>query len=79
MAGPCGRGKSGSGWWEDLWSTEATLVYLAWYAWTVACWYVLPGKQVEGATLRNGQTISYKMNPDLLQMQVCFNADFLIL
>jgi len=54
--------KSGSGWWEDLWSTEATLVYLGWYAWTVACWFVLPGKQVEGATLRNGQTISYKMN-----------------
>ncbi|GAA6023015.1 hypothetical protein JCM11491_000357 [Sporobolomyces phaffii] len=53
---------SGSGWWESLWSWEATSVYLAWYAWTVACWYILPGEQVAGPPLRNGQTLKYKMN-----------------
>ncbi|GAA6064079.1 hypothetical protein JCM10212_002721 [Sporobolomyces blumeae] len=53
---------SGPEWWARLWSWEATAVYGAWYAWTVICWAVLPGDQVEGAPLRNGHKLKYKMN-----------------
>lgn len=49
-------------WWKSLWSTEAMLVYLAWYAWCVVCALVLPGKEEKGVELRNGQRLTYKMN-----------------
>lgn len=49
-------------WWASLWDTEATLIYLAWYAFCVVAWAVLPGDWIEGVTMRNGQTKKYKIN-----------------
>ncbi|KAN0079912.1 Ergosterol biosynthesis ERG4/ERG24 [Tylopilus felleus] len=49
-------------WWISLWDTEAALLYLAWYAFCVIAWAVLPGDWVEGVTMRNGQKKKYKIN-----------------
>merc|ERR1711939_283640 len=49
-------------WWAGFWSNDAALVYGAWYAWTVVCWRVLPGEQVQGVPMRNGERKLYKMN-----------------
>jgi hypothetical protein len=49
-------------WWMGLWDTEAALIYLAWYAFCVAAWAILPGDWVEGVTMRNGQKKKYKIN-----------------
>lgn len=49
-------------WWKSLWDTEAALIYLAWYAFCVVAWAILPGDTVEGTTLRNGGKIKYKIN-----------------
>ena len=49
-------------WWASLWDTEATLLYLAWVAFCVVAWAVLPGDWVEGGTLRNGEKKKYKIN-----------------
>jgi Delta14-sterol reductase len=48
--------------WARLWDTEASLVYLAWLAYTVVCWKVLPGDWVEGTVMRNGDRKKYKIN-----------------
>lgn len=48
--------------WKSLWDLDAFVVYNAWYAWTVVCWVVLPGKWVDGVVLRNGEKIQYKIN-----------------
>lgn len=49
-------------WWTKLWDTEATLLYLAWYAFTVVSWFMLPGDWVEGVTMRTGEKKRYKIN-----------------
>ncbi|KAG6369448.1 ERG4/ERG24 ergosterol biosynthesis protein [Boletus reticuloceps] len=49
-------------WWASLWDTEAALIYLAWYAFCVVAWAILPGDWVEGLTMRNGQKKKYKIN-----------------
>ncbi|GAA5846340.1 hypothetical protein JCM9279_001332 [Rhodotorula babjevae] len=49
-------------WWESLWSWEAFAVYLGWYFWCVACAIALPGKEIDGAELRNGKRLKYTMN-----------------
>ncbi|KAG6813936.1 hypothetical protein H0H92_005190 [Tricholoma furcatifolium] len=49
-------------WWASLWDTQASLAYLAWYAFTVVAWFVLPGDWVQGTTLRTGEKKSYKLN-----------------
>ncbi|KAF8071825.1 ERG4/ERG24 ergosterol biosynthesis protein [Lyophyllum atratum] len=49
-------------WWKSLWDTEATLMYLAWYAFCIVAWAVLPGDRVEGTTMRTGEKKSYKIN-----------------
>ncbi|TRM64375.1 ERG4/ERG24 ergosterol biosynthesis protein [Schizophyllum amplum] len=49
-------------WWKGLWDTEAAIAYAAWYAFCVVCWAVVPGEQVQGAQMRNGQTKTYKIN-----------------
>lgn len=49
-------------WWISLWDTQASLIYLAWYAYTVVAWFVLPGDWIQGTTLRTGEKKSYKLN-----------------
>ena len=49
-------------WWESLWSWEAFAVYLGWYFWCVACAIAIPGKEIDGAELRNGKRLKYTMN-----------------
>lgn len=49
-------------WWKSLWSWEATAVYVGWYMWTVACWAFLPGQEIDGVELRNGERLKYKIN-----------------
>jgi delta14-sterol reductase len=46
----------------SLWEWEAAAVYLAWYAYVVLAWALLPGDKVEGTLLRNGKRKVYKMN-----------------
>jgi len=48
--------------WGSLWDTEAALIYLAWYAFCVVAWAILPGDWVEGSTMRNGLKKKYKIN-----------------
>jgi delta14-sterol reductase len=45
-----------------LWEWKAAGVYLTWYAFCVACWYLLPGERPEGNLLRDGKRKTYKMN-----------------
>ncbi|KAF4571506.1 erg24, C-14 sterol reductase [Pleurotus pulmonarius] len=49
-------------WWKGLWDTEAALIYLAWYAFCVVTWAILPGDKVDGVVMRNGQKKQYKIN-----------------
>lgn len=49
-------------WWKGLWDTEAAFLYLGWYAFCVAAWFVLPGDWVEGVTMRTGEKKKYKIN-----------------
>ncbi|KAG2003544.1 C-14 sterol reductase, variant 2 [Coprinopsis cinerea AmutBmut pab1-1] len=48
--------------WKTLWDPEATIAYLLWYAFCVACWFVIPGEWVKGTLLRDGTRKEYKMN-----------------
>lgn len=49
-------------WWKSLWDTEAALMYLAWYAFCVVTWAILPGDWIEGVTMRTGEKKKYKIN-----------------
>ncbi len=49
-------------WWKNLWDTQASLIYLGWYAFCVTAWAILPGEQVEGGVLRTGKRKKYKLN-----------------
>jgi hypothetical protein len=49
-------------WWKGLWDTQASLLYLAWYAFCVVAWYILPGDRIEGVELRTGGRLAYKIN-----------------
>ncbi|KAJ1555261.1 erg24, C-14 sterol reductase [Cladochytrium tenue] len=47
----------------SLWSPTAFAVMLAWYAYIVALWYVLPARIVHGTLLRDGKTrLAYPLN-----------------
>ncbi|KAE9386184.1 ERG4/ERG24 ergosterol biosynthesis protein [Gymnopus androsaceus JB14] len=48
--------------WSELWDTEASLMYLAWYTFCVVAWRVLPGAEVPGTTMRDGNVKKYKIN-----------------
>ncbi|EGN94675.1 hypothetical protein SERLA73DRAFT_187724 [Serpula lacrymans var. lacrymans S7.3] len=48
--------------WSNLWDTQAALIYLAWYAFCVVAWTILPGDWVEGVTMRTGEKKKYKIN-----------------
>ncbi|KAL0954524.1 hypothetical protein HGRIS_003491 [Hohenbuehelia grisea] len=56
------RAVSDVNWWKGLWDTQASLIYLGWYAFCVVAWAVLPGDSVEGVPLRTGETKKYKIN-----------------
>ena len=49
-------------WWLSLWDTQAFLVYLAWLAYNILVWLILPGYWVEGMQLRDGTKKWYKIN-----------------
>ncbi|KAF8189800.1 ERG4/ERG24 ergosterol biosynthesis protein [Mycena galopus ATCC 62051] len=49
-------------WWKGLWDTQAALMYLAWYAFCLVAWAILPGARVAGTTLRTGEKKLYKIN-----------------
>ncbi|KAK0202387.1 ERG4/ERG24 ergosterol biosynthesis protein [Desarmillaria ectypa] len=49
-------------WWKSLWDTEATCIYLAWYAFCIVAWAILPGDHIKGITLRTGEKKKYKIN-----------------
>jgi hypothetical protein len=53
-----------------LWDWKAAGVYAAWYAFTVICWNVLPGQQVEGTVLRDGTRKVYNLNGELRSLIV---------
>lgn len=46
----------------SLFDLQAAILYASWYAFTVVCWLLLPGKWVPGITLRNGDVLLYKIN-----------------
>ena len=49
-------------WWLSLFDKEAGYAYLAWYAFCVVAWFILPGDWVEGTEMRNGKKKLYKIN-----------------
>ncbi|KAF7374817.1 Glycosyltransferase family 2 protein [Mycena sanguinolenta] len=49
-------------WWKGLWDTQASLIYLAWYAFCLVAWAILPGDLVPGTVLRTGERKLYKIN-----------------
>jgi delta14-sterol reductase len=49
-------------WWASLWDTDAAIMYLAWYAFCVAAWLILPGDWVEGLPTRTGVKKKYRIN-----------------
>jgi Delta14-sterol reductase len=53
---------SSPAWWASLFELKPFLLYLAWYAFTVAAWALLPGASVDGPVLRDGTTKTYKIN-----------------
>lgn len=65
---------AGREFWTGLWSDEAALVYLGWYAFCLVCWAVLPGKMVQGVVLRNGERITYPMNGQSSPSSVVTNS-----
>jgi hypothetical protein len=58
-------------WWKSLWDTQATLIYLGWYAFCVFAWAVLPGDWVEGSELRTGGKLQYKINGGSSSLASC--------
>ncbi|KAH8104481.1 ERG4/ERG24 ergosterol biosynthesis protein [Cristinia sonorae] len=48
--------------WTSLFDKDAALLYIAWYAFCVAAWFLLPGDWIEGTTLRTGEKKLYKIN-----------------
>lgn len=59
-------------WWESLWSWEAFAVYMGWYLFCIICDIALPGKEVQGAPLRNGKRLTYTMNGPSMLLRSCF-------
>jgi hypothetical protein len=52
-------------WWKEVFEFRPLFVYLAWYAYCVLAWYLLPGTWIEGAQMRNGRKKIYKMNGEV--------------
>jgi hypothetical protein len=48
--------------WSSLLDMQGVNAYIAWYAFCVICWAVLPGRWLEGGVMRNGEKLWYKIN-----------------
>ena len=48
--------------WFSLFELKPFLLYLAWYAYCVVAWAVLPGAWVAAPPMRNGERKHYKVN-----------------
>ena len=71
-----GASLSSWAWWKSLWDTEAALAYLAWYAYVVVAWFVLPGEWIEGTVMRDGRRKKYMINGACAQSTVfCGDPD----
>jgi hypothetical protein len=46
----------------SLWSWQAMGVYVAWFAFQAALHVLVPGRDVPGTKLRNGRTLTYRIN-----------------
>ncbi|KAF7354784.1 ERG4/ERG24 ergosterol biosynthesis protein [Mycena sanguinolenta] len=67
-------------WYQGLWDTQATMLFVAWYAFCVLAWAILPGDWVFGTTLRNGEKKQYKINAFstfILALSLAFGVIFL--
>jgi hypothetical protein len=65
--------------WASLWDTEASLIYLGWYAFCVVAWAVLPGDWIEGVTMRTGEKKKYKINGSCLTMAANIDTDAVLM
>lgn len=54
------------------WDWKAAGVYLAWYMYTVACWAILPGEELQGSLLRDGTKKLYRFNGRSLSSLLCW-------
>jgi hypothetical protein len=50
---------------HEWWSFEATAVFLGWFAFQVALERLLPGEVAEGAKLKTGERLKYRLNGHL--------------
>ena len=62
-------------WWKGLWDTQASIMYLGWYAFCLAAWAILPGDRVEGTTLRTGGKKTYKINGTIFAVLTAWCVD----
>jgi delta14-sterol reductase len=47
---------------DEVFSLSAMTACLAWFAFCVAAWYLLPGTWIKGTKLRNAKVLDYKIN-----------------
>ncbi|KAK9760461.1 erg24, C-14 sterol reductase [Basidiobolus ranarum] len=57
---------------KGIFDLEATIAYFGWVLYLVGLFYILPGKWVEGTTLRNGKKLEYKLNGNHMKRPVCW-------
>lgn len=64
---------------DSFFDAHAWGLYLAWYAFTVACWAALPGKWEKGTELRNGKRLEYKTNGECMAFSSLDRGDHVLL
>lgn len=57
--------------WKSLFDAKAAIIYLAWYAFCVVSWAVLPGDWIEGVQIRDGKRKQYKINGAYVSLYCC--------
>ena len=48
--------------WNSLWSMSAFVAVLSWIGFQLVLYWIVPGEQVHGTVLRNGDRLLYKIN-----------------